>query len=66
MRFRPSHFPFTEPSVEVDISYKLENNKIVVGKGDKWLEVLGCGIVHPNVLKMSKLIQKIFKDMLSV
>ena len=51
MRFRPSHFPFTEPSVEVDISYKLENNKIVVGKGDKWLEVLGCGMVHPNVLK---------------
>ena len=51
MRFRPSHFPFTEPSVEVDISYKLENNKIIVGKGDRWLEVLGCGMVHPNVLK---------------
>jgi len=55
MRFRPSHFPFTEPSVEVDISYKLENNKIVVGKGDKWLEVLGCGMVHPNVLKNVKI-----------
>ncbi len=42
MRFRPSHFPFTEPSAEVDIRWK---------KG--WLEILGCGMVHPNVLKMS-------------
>ena len=61
MRFRPSHFPFTEPSVEVDISYKLENNKIVVGKGDKWLEVLGCGMVHPNVLKNVKIDPKKFQ-----
>ena len=51
MRFRPSHFPFTEPSAEVDIGYRLENGKIVIGEGDKWLEVLGCGMVHPNVLK---------------
>ena len=51
MRFRPSHFPFTEPSAEVDIGYKLENGKIVIGEGDKWLEILGCGMVHPNVLK---------------
>ena len=41
VRFRPSYFPFTEPSAEVD----------VMGKDDKWLEVLGCGMVHPNVLK---------------
>ena len=54
MRFRPSHFPFTEPSAEVDIGYKIENNKIVIGEGDKWLEILGCGMVHPNVLKVSK------------
>jgi len=54
MRFRPSHFPFTEPSAEVDIGYKIENNKIVIGEGDKWLEILGCGMVHPNVLKKSK------------
>ena len=54
MRFRPSHFPFTEPSAEVDIGYRVENNKIVIGEGDKWLEVLGCGMVHPNVLKMQK------------
>ncbi len=51
MRFRPSHFPFTEPSAEVDIGYELRDGKIVIGEGDKWLEVLGCGMVHPNVLK---------------
>jgi len=61
MRFRPSHFPFTEPSVEVDISYKFENNKIIVGKGDKWLEVLGCGMVHPNVLRNVKIDPKKFQ-----
>ena len=54
MRFRPSHFPFTEPSAEVDIGYKIENGKIVIGEGDKWLEILGCGMVHPNVLKNTK------------
>ena len=55
MRFRPSHFPFTEPSAEVDIGYKLENGKIIIGEGDKWLEILGCGMVHPNVLKNVKI-----------
>ena len=54
MRFRPSHFPFTEPSAEVDIGYRLENNKIIIGEGDQWLEILGCGMVHPNVLKNAK------------
>ncbi len=54
MRFRPSHFPFTEPSAEVDIGYKIVDNKIVVGEGEKWLEILGCGMVHPNVLKNVK------------
>ena len=54
MRFRPSHFPFTEPSAEVDIGYRIENNKIIIGEGDKWLEILGCGMVHPNVLKNCK------------
>ena len=54
MRFRPSHFPFTEPSAEVDIGYRLENGRIVIGEGDKWLEILGCGMVHPNVLKNVK------------
>jgi len=54
MRFRPSHFPFTEPSAEVDIGYRLENGRIVIGEGDKWLEILGCGMVHPNVLRNVK------------
>jgi phenylalanyl-tRNA synthetase alpha chain len=51
MRFRPSHFPFTEPSAEVDIGYEMKDGKIIVGEGDQWLEILGCGMVHPNVLK---------------
>ena len=55
MRFRPSHFPFTEPSAEVDIGYKIKNGKIVIGEGDKWLEILGCGMVNPNVLKNVKI-----------
>ena len=54
MRFRPSHFPFTEPSAEVDIGYEVKDGKIVIGEGDKWLEILGCGMVHPNVLKNAK------------
>ncbi len=54
MRFRPSHFPFTEPSVEVDIGYDLKDGEIIIGEGDKWLEILGCGMVHPNVLINSK------------
>ena len=49
IRFRPSYFPFTEPSAEVDIEY-------IDSKGNKsWLEILGCGMVHPNVLNMAKI-----------
>ncbi len=51
LRFRPSFFPFTEPSAEVDINYLLENGCIKIGKGDKFMEILGCGMIHPNVLK---------------
>ena len=54
MRFRPSHFPFTEPSAEVDIGYEIKNGKIIIGEGNQWLEILGCGMVHPNVLKNVK------------
>ena len=61
MRFSPSHFPFTEPSAEVDIGYRLENGRIIVGEGDKWLEILGCGMVHPNVLKNTKIDPKNFQ-----
>ena len=51
LRFRPSFFPFTEPSAEVDINYSLENGRIKIGTGDKFMEILGCGMIHPNVLK---------------
>ena len=54
IRFRPSHFPFTEPSAEVDIGYAIKDGKIKIGEGDKWLEILGCGMVHPNVLRNVK------------
>jgi phenylalanyl-tRNA synthetase alpha chain len=51
MRFRPSYFPFTEPSLEVDIQCRRDKGEIRFGEGDDWLEVLGCGMVHPNVLR---------------
>lgn len=51
MRFRASHFPFTEPSMEVDIGHARVGNEIRIGEGDEWLEILGCGMVHPNVLR---------------
>ena len=61
MRFRPSHFPFTEPSAEVDIGYEIKNGKIIIGEGNQWLEILGCGMVHPNVLKNVKVDPKKFQ-----
>ncbi|NJL50718.1 MAG: phenylalanine--tRNA ligase subunit alpha [Blastochloris sp.] len=51
MRFRPSFFPFTEPSMEVDIQCRRGKDEIRFGEGEDWLEILGCGMVHPNVLK---------------
>src|SRR5258708_26189388 len=51
MRFRPSFFPFTEPSLEVDIQCRRDKGEIRFGQGDDWLEILGCGMVHPNVLR---------------
>lgn len=52
IRFRPSFFPFTEPSVEVDCKYFKENGKLILSqKGDKWLELGGAGMVHPQVFK---------------
>ncbi|MCM2562192.1 phenylalanine--tRNA ligase subunit alpha [Lutimaribacter sp. EGI FJ00015] len=50
-RFRASHFPFTEPSAEVDIQCSFEGGTVKVGEGDDWLEVLGSGMVHPKVLQ---------------
>ena len=49
-RFRPHHFPFTEPSAEMDIGYTRKGDEILIGEGDRWMEILGCGMVHPNVL----------------
>src|SRR3979411_1724974 len=51
MRFRPSFFPFTEPSLEADIQCRFDKNEVRIGEGDQWLEILGCGMVHPNVLR---------------
>ena len=51
MRFRPSFFPFTEPSLEVDIQCRRTKDEVRFGEGEDWMEILGCGMVHPNVLR---------------
>ncbi len=51
VRFRPSYFPFTEPSAEVDIGCSKEGGQLKIGGGKDWLEILGCGMVHPKVLE---------------
>ena len=50
-RFRPSFFPFTEPSAELDVQCSWDGGRLTVGEGDDWLEILGCGMVHPKVLE---------------
>lgn len=50
-RFRPSYFPFTEPSAEMDVAYTKKNNVLKIGEGEDWLEILGCGMVNPKVLE---------------
>ena len=55
VRFRPSYFPFTEPSAEMDIAYEIVDNKLQIGKGGRWLEILGCGMVNPVVIDNCKL-----------
>ena len=50
LRFRASHFPFTEPSAEVDIRYSNVGGQLRIGEGDKWMEILGSGMMHPKVL----------------
>jgi phenylalanyl-tRNA synthetase alpha chain len=49
-RFRPHHFPFTEPSAEMDIQCDRSGGELKIGQGTDWLEIMGCGMVHPNVL----------------
>ncbi len=50
LRFRASHFPFTEPSAEVDIRCSWEGGQLKIGQGESWMEILGSGMVHPKVL----------------
>ena len=50
-RFRPSFFPFTEPSMEVDVQCDRSGNEVKIGQGNDWLEILGCGMVHPTVIR---------------
>jgi len=51
LRFRPSFFPFTEPSMEVDVQCDRSGAEVKIGEGKDWLEILGCGMVHPNVIR---------------
>jgi phenylalanyl-tRNA synthetase alpha chain len=51
LRLRPSYFPFTEPSAEVDVGYTVQNGRRVLGGSDKWMELLGSGMVHPKVIE---------------
>jgi phenylalanyl-tRNA synthetase alpha chain len=53
LRFRASHFPFTEPSAEVDLRCSWQDGRLKVGEGDDWMEILGSGMVHPKVLEAS-------------
>jgi len=61
LRFRSSHFPFTEPSAEVDIRCSWEDGVLKLGQGDSWLEILGSGMVHPNVLRSCKVDPEIYQ-----
>lgn len=54
-RFRPSFFPFTEPSMEVDVQCDRSGENVKIGEGSDWLEILGCGMTHPNVIRMAGL-----------
>jgi len=51
LRLRPSYFPFTEPSVEIDVGFSIEKGKRVIGGSEGWMEVLGSGMVHPRVIR---------------
>jgi len=51
LRLRPSYFPFTEPSVEADVGYTVQNGRRALGGSERWMELLGSGMVHPNVIR---------------
>jgi phenylalanyl-tRNA synthetase alpha chain len=61
LRLRPSYFPFTEPSAEVDVGYTLVNGKRVIGGSEGWMEVLGSGMVHPKVIAACGLDPEIYQ-----
>ncbi|QHQ37412.1 phenylalanine--tRNA ligase subunit alpha [Algicella marina] len=61
LRFRASHFPFTEPSAEVDIRCSWEGGQLKIGEGDDWLEILGSGMVHPQVLTNAGIDPKVYQ-----
>jgi len=61
VRFRPHHFPFTEPSAEMDVRYERDGASIKIGSGEDWMEILGCGMVHPNVLKSCGLDPEVYQ-----
>jgi len=60
-RFRPSYFPFTEPSAEMDVAFTKKNNVYNIGEGEDWLEILGCGMVNPRVLDNCKIDSTIYQ-----
>ena len=61
LRLRPSYFPFTEPSVEIDVGYSNVNGKRVIGGSEGWMEVLGSGMVHPKVIAMCGLDPEVYQ-----
>jgi phenylalanyl-tRNA synthetase alpha chain len=61
LRLRPSYFPFTEPSAEVDVGYSVVNGKRVIGGSEGWMEVLGSGMVHPKVIAMCGLDPEVYQ-----
>ena len=61
IRFRPSFFPFTEPSAEMDIGCSRSGGELKIGNYGDWLEILGCGMVHPNVLRSCGLDPEIYQ-----
>ena len=61
VRFRPHLFPFTEPSAEMDVRCDRSGGQLRIGTGSDWLEILGCGMVHPNVLKNCGLDPEIYQ-----
>lgn len=60
-RYRPSFFPFTEPSAEMDIGCLKTKTELKIGAGSDWLEILGCGMVHPNVLRAGGIDPEIYQ-----